>query len=121
VPTQTTYDVLTATTISDLGISFTGSGWGYQIVPGGNGQILQLVQAAEPDQPGDHNEDGVVDAADYAAWRKLDIDGAQGYIDFSQNFGEPNSGSGGGGAVPEPTTLLLCCVAACGLAAIRRR
>ena len=43
-PTQTIYDLLTATTITDNGIAFTGpAGWSYQIVPGGNGQILQVV------------------------------------------------------------------------------
>lgn len=121
VATQTTYDVLTATTISDLGISFSGTGWDYQIVSGGNGQILQIIQDADPGQPGDHNEDGVVDAADYVAWRKLDIDGQNGYDDFFENFGEPSAGSGGSGQVPEPATLLLCLGAACGLLTIRRR
>ena len=43
-PAQTLYDLLTATTITDNGIAFTGpAGWSYQIVPGGNGQILQVV------------------------------------------------------------------------------
>ena len=107
-PTQTTYDVLTATSISDLGISFSGSGWDYQIVSGGNGQILQLIESAVPDQPGDHNEDGVVDAADYVAWRKLNIEGESGYEDFVENFGEPAApGAGGGGQVPEPGTSVL--------------
>jgi hypothetical protein len=119
-PTQTMYDVLTATTITDLGISFSGSGWGYQIVPGGNGQILRLVQGAVVDQPGDHNSDGIVDAADYVAWRKLNIDGEAGYNDFVANFGESLSGSGGG-QVPEPTALLLGVLATGAMLAIRRR
>jgi hypothetical protein len=43
-PTQGVYDVLTAASISDNGISFTGPPvWSYRIVTGGNGQILQLV------------------------------------------------------------------------------
>jgi hypothetical protein len=43
-PTQAAYDLLTAATITDNGIAFTGpTGWTYQIVPGGNGQILQVV------------------------------------------------------------------------------
>jgi hypothetical protein len=58
-------------------------------------------------QPGDHNEDGVVDAADYVAWRKLNIDGQDGYDDFFENFGEPAAG-GGSGSVPEPNTFVLC-------------
>lgn len=43
-PTQTTYNLLTATSITDSGLTFTGpAGWTYQIVSGGNGQILQAV------------------------------------------------------------------------------
>jgi hypothetical protein len=118
-PTQTTYDVLTATTISDLGISFSGTGWDYQIVDGGAGQVLQLIQAAAPD--GDHNKDDVVDAADYVAWRKLNIDGEAGYNAFVENFAEAVLAGGGSGQVPEPATLLLICVATCGWSAMRRR
>jgi hypothetical protein len=41
-PGQTVYDLLTATSITDSGLVFTGpAGWSYQIVSGGNGQILQ--------------------------------------------------------------------------------
>jgi hypothetical protein len=43
-PTQSIYDLLTAASIVDNGIAFTGpAGWSYQIVSGGNGQILQVV------------------------------------------------------------------------------
>jgi hypothetical protein len=43
-PTQTSYNLLTATSITDSGIAFSGPvGWSYQIVPGGNGQILQVL------------------------------------------------------------------------------
>lgn len=45
-PTQTVYDLLTAASIADDGIAFTGpAGWNYQVVSGGNGQILQAVYA----------------------------------------------------------------------------
>jgi hypothetical protein len=60
----------------------------------------------EAGQPGDHNNDGVVDAADYVAWRKTEIDGEEGYNDFVENFGEGGNGSGSGG-VPEPSTFVL--------------
>jgi hypothetical protein len=56
---------------------------------------------------GDHNEDGIVDAADYVAWRKLNIDGPGGYDDWFENFGESSSGSGGAGGVPEPCGMML--------------
>jgi hypothetical protein len=74
------------------------------------------ISSVDPGQPGDHNGDGMVDAADYVAWRKQNINGEQGYTDFFQNFGE--GGPGGSGAVPEPSTFVLCLVmgvaAACG-------
>jgi hypothetical protein len=41
---------------------------------------------------GDYNGDGSVDAADYVVWRKTNINGQQGYLDWRANFG----GSGGG-------------------------
>ncbi len=41
---------------------------------------------------GDYNGDGSVDAADYVVWRKSNINGQQGYLDWRANFG----GSGGG-------------------------
>jgi len=76
-----------------------------------------------PSLPGDYNDNGVVDAADYTVWRdKLgttddlpndDIGGTIGndhYTQWKTNFGN-SSGSGagmlGGAAVPEPSTIAL--------------
>jgi autotransporter-associated beta strand protein len=60
---------------------------------------------------GDHNGDGVVDAADYVAWRKTDGGNPSGYNDFVEHFGEMQAGSGGGpggsSAVPEPSTIAI--------------
>lgn len=57
---------------------------------------------------GDHNEDGNVDAADYALWRKTNVNGPTGYQDWRMEFGSSNSGSGGAvSIVPEPTSMLL--------------
>jgi hypothetical protein len=43
-PTQTVYDLLTASSIVDNGIAFTGPPiWHYRIINGGNGRILQAV------------------------------------------------------------------------------
>jgi fibronectin-binding autotransporter adhesin len=58
-------------------------------------------------QPGDHNGDGIVDAADYVAWRKTDGGNSEGYDAFFENFGEGGLGGGGAGVVPEPGTLVL--------------
>jgi hypothetical protein len=76
-----------------------------------------------PSSSGDFNDNGVVDAADYIAWRKLlgttsslpndpdagtTIDLDQ-YETWTENFGEVSSGSSnlGGTAVPEPSGVLL--------------
>jgi len=58
--------------------------------------------------PGDYNNDGSVNAADYVVWRKTD-GMQQGYNTWRTNFGR-TSGSGtalSGAAVPEPSALLL--------------
>jgi hypothetical protein len=85
----------------------------------GLGDITQRISytLAPPPagQPGDFNGDGVVDAADYPAWRKLDNTPA-GYDEFFENFGE---GGGGAGAVPEPAAIYLLIVAAFGLVHLR--
>jgi hypothetical protein len=72
--------------------------------------------------PGDFNDDGKVDAADYVVWRKTD--GTQpGYNDWRANFGR-TSGSGaavGAAAVPEPGSIALFCAATCMLLGLSRR
>ncbi|MBA3482366.1 MAG: PEP-CTERM sorting domain-containing protein [Pirellulales bacterium] len=43
-PTQGVYDLLTAASIVDNGIAFSGPApWSYRIISGGNGQILQVI------------------------------------------------------------------------------
>lgn len=70
--------------------------------------------------PGDYNDDGVVDAADYTVWRNSldapagtllnDVDGgvigAAQYETWKDNYGT-TSGNGPANAVPEPMTLTL--------------
>lgn len=84
---------------------------------------IRLVREIEG-QPGDYNQDGKVDAADYVAWRKLPdtFDGdPDGYNNWRQHFGEPPAGGGGSGAVPEPATAILVFVATAIGWATRRR
>lgn len=92
-------------------------------------------------QSADYNHDGIVDAADYAVWRKTEGQtvappgaGADGNHDGTVNaadydlwrshFGNPmGSGSGGGlsdGTVPEPTTGFLLTIGAVLISACRR-
>ena len=70
---------------------------------------------------GDYNDDGVVDAADYTVWRKLNNsagplpnDPSPGvndgdYTQWRQHFAEGAAGAGGGSAsnVPEPGTAVI--------------
>ena len=76
-----------------------------------------------PGLPGDYNQDGAVDAADYIVWRKNDGT-SEGYNTWRANFGQP-SGSGSGAsanaAVPEPATLVLLMFAAAGWSLWRGR
>ena len=74
--------------------------------------------------PGDHNHDGMVDAADYVVWRKTNINDAQGYTDWRTNFGTSSLGSGSGfgaGSVPEPSAMLLVAMGLMVGGAARRR
>ncbi|MCI0748817.1 MAG: PEP-CTERM sorting domain-containing protein [Verrucomicrobia subdivision 3 bacterium] len=80
--------------------------------------------------PGDYNEDGSVDAADYVVWRKAsdlmlddlpndnDGDGPVGAAEYAlwrENFGGPLPGGGSSlGPVPEPASALLMILAAAG-------
>jgi hypothetical protein len=90
-------------------------------------QYGQLSPATNPD--GDFNADGIVNAADYPVWRKLN--GTQaGYDDFFENFGATAAAggpstlikgfvryvtSGSSGGVPEPSTVLLVGIGLAGL------
>jgi hypothetical protein len=71
---------------------------------------------------GDHNGDGVVDAADYVAWRKDPANNGGdpgGYNAWQENFGESVPGSGG--AVPEPATMFLMLMGLASLSFLRQR
>ena len=77
------------------------------------------------DVPGDFNADGVVDAADYVAWRRTDGT-AEGYSAWRSDFGLGESANPGGlrgttAAVPEPAAWLLAVLAISGAIISRRR
>jgi len=52
---------------------------------------------------GDYNYDSVVDAADYVVWRKTNINGQQGYLDWRANYGK--SAPGFGLAIPNSSLI----------------
>jgi hypothetical protein len=88
------------------------------------GNNLMLYYGAAPGLNGDFNNDGVVDAADYLAWRKNDGT-LEGYNAWKNNFGASTPGAGGGdnagGSVPEPALGILFLPVAAMLALVRRR
>ena len=73
--------------------------------------------------PGDYNQDGNVDAADYVVWRKTE-EPQDGYDVWRTHFGEER-GSGSGAiasaAVPEPASLLQIILVAAVMFTPRRR
>jgi hypothetical protein len=78
--------------------------------------------------PGDFNQDGTVDAADYVVWRKTD--GTQtGYDSWRANFGTSLLAGSGSAipsaeslpAVPEPSTRMIASIAAIGVGAAALR
>jgi hypothetical protein len=81
-------------------------------------RLTQITGAAATDA--DYNEDGVIDSADYVAWRKLDINGADGYEAWVRSFGEAAGSGGNASQVPEPTFTLLLNIAPV-IALARRR
>ena len=73
---------------------------------------------------GDYNGDKIVDAGDYAIWRKTNIFGAQGYTTWRNNFGKDYNLVGSGSvttSIPEPASLVIAVIALAGVATVRRR
>jgi T5SS/PEP-CTERM-associated repeat protein/autotransporter-associated beta strand protein len=88
-----------------------------------------LLEVTSRGAPGDYNDDGIVDAADYVVWRKLD--GSQdGYDNWRANYGVvPASGASIAAfadaespiAAPEPASALLWMIGWAAAMAIRRK
>jgi len=96
------------TTIDDLGSFQVHYGTGSTFNPN---QIV-IDNFVANSLPGDFNHNGVVDAADYNLWRKLDL-GPAAYNTWRQYFGRTAAGgpgSGAGNAIPEPGAIVLVAV-----------
>jgi hypothetical protein len=97
----------------------TGSGATHETSLITGAGLLNVTTLPVMGVPGDFNNNGVVDAADYVLWRKggplqneVDTPGtvnAQDYLDWRARFGNPpGSGSSlGAAAVPEPSVVIL--------------
>ncbi len=66
----------------------------------------------QPGLPGDFNDDGTVNSADYVVWRKSD-GSPSGYAAWRSHFGTPTVGGGQATAIPEPNALPLVSLAIC--------
>lgn len=95
-------------------------------------RISDVSPFAPAGVPGDYNENGLVDGADYVLWRKggplaneVDAPGTvngQDYVEWRSRFGNPGAGSGLGTAtIPEPGTCILATLVLCGLLTLRAR
>jgi hypothetical protein len=99
---------------ASLGNSFTVGGaqnllFAYGLV---GGSSLQTGYVEYFSLPGDYNNDGGVNTADYVVWRKTDGNNAAGFAAWRNNFGAASgAGSGdalaGANAVPEPAVSIL--------------
>jgi hypothetical protein len=113
------------------GTNFTNrylGAWDFKVLAGSMGlrgvgfkyDLGYDINAAPVTVPGDYNQNGSVDAADYVLWRKGDlaadsnndtvIDQAD-YDFWRANFGNSSAGAGAGGsAVPEPAAVALLAI-----------
>ena len=84
------------------------SGLDWELVYNPASVVLSVISAG---LPGDYNQNGIVDAADYVVWRKTD--GSQaGYDLWRTNFGRTagsgaTAGSSSSASVPEPASILM--------------
>jgi hypothetical protein len=77
-------------------------------MPTGLSLVGSVDYVTSPGLPGDYNQNGRVDAADYVLWRKTPsaFGGPGGYATWRTNFDRTSgSGAGSAAAVPEPAAL----------------
>jgi hypothetical protein len=70
--------------------------------------------------PGDFNRDGVVDGADYVAWRKIDGENPAGYNIWRANLGRTSDGTDLASTAPEASSLLLIVLGVSAVASVHR-
>jgi hypothetical protein len=86
-----------------------GLSWDLDI---GATSVILGITGSLPGLPGDYNENGVVDAADYVVWRKNNGTQEE-YNTWRTNFGRTSGAASLAGATaPEPTSCVLLILAA---------
>ncbi|TWT35690.1 hypothetical protein KOR34_05840 [Posidoniimonas corsicana] len=133
------FTILTATSVAgafaseDFSLAPLGAGLAWDVVYNPTNVQVVVVEAAL--LPGDYNEDGVVDAADYTVWRDnvgapagtLANDPVGGVIGDAQynawrtNYGAVAAIPAAAAAVPEPTAVVTASVLALMGIALRRK
>jgi probable HAF family extracellular repeat protein len=113
--------IAAATGISPSGAWIGGSALTPDTAPGETTPILVSLTETLP-LPGDFNDDGQVDAADYVVWRKgLGSDfSPDHYGVWKANFGKTATGTSSHSSVPEPATSLMMIAAVASLLSVRR-
>lgn len=119
------FEIITADTVSNTFVNLgdtVDTGFGtFDITYSATSVLLSNFVAAPPALLGDYNDNGVIDAADYAAWRdaltagatELTNDPTPGVVDESDftywrdHFGETLGSGSGQSAVPEPASITL--------------
>jgi hypothetical protein len=117
------FEFLTATNIVDVNVIelVPGDQAFYELMRSGNNYLLEVIMVPSGGVPGDYNNDGIVNAADYVLWRNggpLANDPTAGvqpadYDFWKSRFGA-TSGSGSSldsAAVPEPASMAMLLVA----------
>jgi hypothetical protein len=123
--TPTAVTAPSTTNLADYALTAGASVW-----INNDGMSATLVTPPPLGLPGDYNDDGVVDAADYVIWRKMlgtndDLSGngdeteaSAGVVDqadldyWKEHFGDtPGAGTGGATAVPEPVSWVWLAIA----------
>lgn len=85
-----------------------------------------LIEYVSDELPGDHNADGVVDAADYTLWRdgEARVGGAEGYQVWAENYGLNQSAASSSSTqpqgVPEALPIVSLLVACASTLSFRR-
>jgi PEP-CTERM motif-containing protein len=100
---------------SDLSIKYNGVG---QTAPIEEGVLTCIGSSCGGSTPGDFDEDGDVDGADFILWQTNTSVGN--LSDWQSNFGDM-AAVASFSAVPEPTSLLMVLLGGLALAAARRR